>query len=202
MLSHLAGVSESPPEGAPTEPGVLSVVIDDDAKKVRDLPSLYLGPQLLYTNRDLDRLGAVVSEWTAAIRDSAHRGIYTLRACSMDGKKGLYGRDLFHGSSFRRRLERLGFFFDPHPFVFLDDGCFRSRELGVIKPDFIILGGDDDDSDTIMRTSGAMLPFVTVTYRLGAVGTDELTRLVEILRPVPALSAARPESLVENLRAA
>lgn len=201
MLARIPRVVEAPPAQAPTETGVISVVIDGHEKRVRALPTLYLGPQPVYANRDTTRVGTRLADWVEAIATSSREAIYTLRACEFDGRKGLYGRELFEGSAFRRKLEPLGFQFDPNPFVsYAEDGCFYSRQFGKLPPDFMILAGEVENPDEVLPTRGAMLPFVTVTYRLGPVSSPELARLVTTLWDVSAVSAARPETLVSALR--
>jgi hypothetical protein len=202
ILAGLKGFVTEPPVDEPVEEGVLSLVIDEEGKKIRSLPSIYLGPQLVYAHRDVNRVSAVLGEWSNAVRGSAERSVYTLRACTYGEMKGLYGRDMFAGSPFRRKLQRLGVEFDDSPFVEYAGGGFQSDAIGFIRPDFIILGGDDEDDPEIMTTTGAMLPFVMVTYRLGPVHKDELADLVSTLRTVKAVSASRPQALLDALEAA
>lgn len=191
---------DAPPPDQPSEEGVLSHVVDKGAQKVRALPRLYLGPQLVFAHREASRVIAVMAEWVDAIKRSSIESVYTLRACRIGDATGLYGRDMFARSLYKRKLQRLGVEFDDKPFVTFRDDHFESDAFGLVRPDFVILDGESDEG-TVMRVGGAMLPFVVVTFRLGAVPAVELSNLVRCLDGVPAMSADEPAVLLREIAA-
>ena len=168
---------------------------------MRRLPSLYLGPELAYNHRDVARVVDRADMWTSVIQRSAERATYTLTPCSFNGAVGLYARELFERSAFRRRLRRRGVAFDDVPYVtFETDGTFFSDTFGKFTPRFMFLGSAGlEDPAEIVTTKGAELAFVVVTYRLGTIGRDELGRLIGAVKDVRALSADLPEALLEEL---
>ena len=178
------------------------MIIPESKEKVRNLPSLYLGPEIAYTHRDVEHISERVRLWADAIEQSPARPTYTFRACSYRGMKGLYGRELFERSIFRRRLARRGIEFDTRPYVYFDIGIFESEALGSFAPEFIILGGGHEDPAQTLTTEGAMLPFVLATYRLGPIRRSELSALIEATRGLRAISAAEPQTLLHALQAA
>jgi hypothetical protein len=193
-------MSGIPPLGAPQEEGLFSLFVDMSSDHLRKLPSLYLGPEQVFADRHASRVTERLRIWVEAVLQATRVATYTLFACHYKNIHGLYGRDLFERSIFRRHLQRRGVTFAETPFVYLQpDGGFSCPDWGDVVPRFIVLGGEGERPDEVFRTAGAMLAFVVATYRLGVVPGPELPRLIHALSEVSAISGESPDAIIQVL---
>lgn len=199
VLGHVDG-QDAPPAGAPTEEGLLTVVGPTREGRIRGLPSLFFGPELVFAHRDLAEVSRRVAVWIDASIRSARESIYTLTACRIGDAYGLYGVDAFNRSRYRRELTKLGVDFSTDPFVrFVGDATFACNDWGDFSPRFVALGGAGDSSDQVFRTKGAELAFVLTTYRMGGLQQEELRGLIETAVRVDGMNAGSASALVTAL---
>lgn len=192
---------QDPPAGSARFEGVLSVVIGDPSQRVRRLPSIYLGPSLIFASRRSEDLLPHLERSLEIVRSAAHNPTYALTRVQLDGRNGLYARDMSVRDAFRRFLQRSGLSFSDEPFVRLSDSGFLAEGDVQLEPEFIILGHyDEEDPERVLETSGAFVPFTLAAFRLGQVSPDELRRLVELCKDKLVLSSANAPNLVQALR--
>jgi hypothetical protein len=180
--------------------GTFSLIIDHSVAGFRRLPTLYLGKAQIFAERDsatiIERASAVID----ATVEGARRSTFLLTPCRIDGRQGLYGRDVFNRSLFRIKLARLGMEFASNPFVVLEpNGTFESAEWGPIEPTFVILDGGGDTPEDVFTTEGALLVFTLATFRLGPLGPDDLAALKRVGANLRALASDEPEALIRTL---
>lgn len=134
------------------------------------------------------------------VRGAVERPTYLLQACRIEGRDGLYVRDLFNRSAYRRKLGRLGMDFAERPFVCLDSrGKWVSDDWPSFEPSyFVFASGSDDPTEVVTSTSGLLL-FQVAAYRLRAIPPSELTRLADACKPLEVIAAGDPQVLVSRL---
>lgn len=191
-----------PNDDGSTIEGGLSLVIRDpsESRGVRRLPMVWLEAYPLFADRSLDVVKARMTLAGQTVVDAASVPTYMLYAAQLDGAWGLYGRDLFERSTYRRKLMRLGLDMSPLPFVILDENGFQSPDGDPFTPRFALLGGGDDDPDRAEWFGGALVPFTISSYRFGPAGPDEIRRIVRYSSDITALGANRPEVAIAALR--
>lgn len=179
--------------------GVLSVLVDDPRKKRRRLPTLYLRTAPVFAARELGPVTERLSMIVATIASSTPT--YLTHPVEANGKVGLYVRDIYNRSAFRRRLARLGMRFGDDPFARLTErGFFSSSDFGEFRPGFIILDeADPEEPKKIVTTRGALIPFHFAILRFGAIPPSELSTLTRALKNTPAISAGDANVLMAAL---
>lgn len=126
--------------------------------------------------------------------------MYTLRACRVGDTYGVYGRDMFNRSAYRRRLERQGVRFSAEPVTgFRLDGNFEDKRWGPFRADFSLLEGGDEDGEPI-RIPGGLVSFTLASFRLGPIGSQELSALVRVTHSMISVGAAQPDAALEYVR--
>jgi hypothetical protein len=191
---------EPPPEAKRFE-GVVSIVVGDPRARVRRLPSLYLGPSLVFAARREDGLRAHLDQLIELLQDAPEKPTYALTPVRLEDRVGVYARDMSVRDTFRMLLRRHGLVFAEEPFVRLNEARFTAGEWGVLPNDFIILGHyDEEDPEKVLETSGAFVPFTLATFRLGAVSPTELRQLARLSSNTLALSSANAPNLIDALR--
>ena len=167
----------------------------------RKLPTFYFANSPLFAARDADLVASHLIAGVRAVAAAPHEPTYALTACSIDGRAGLYGREMFNRAPYRRRLERLGMHFASDTYVrFREDGRFES-ESTKFSPHFIVLPHSGEDQAHVAEATGAPLVFSVAAARLGRPGASELQRLSAVLKRVVALGAPSPAVLLDALRA-
>jgi hypothetical protein len=195
LLDAVPGEAE-PPSDARQKPGGFSLVLDDPAKKVRALPSVYVNNTQVYGHRDPGVVVERLLEAVDAFMHSHEVGTYMLTACEIDGRMGLYGSDFYNRSPYRVELRRLGARFSDHPFVFFrETGLFESRDFGIFRPEFVALGGRSDKPPGVIETSGARLVHAVAFYRIADIDARELASLTAQLTRMDGLGATAAKDL-------
>lgn len=198
-ITSVEGVLTPPTDGQNRYEGVFSLVIDTSGQRHRRLPSLYLGTALLVAHRNVELVVGKLPYWVDIVRRAANEAVYLLHPIQIRDHRGLYARDFFIRSVYRRILVRSGAVFADSPFVtFAGDSRFVSEDWGSFEPEFVLLGDyDEDDPERIVLTSGGRVPFNVVHFRMGPVQPDEFSRFVNVLSGVPGIACANAPNLVE-----
>lgn len=179
----------------------MSVVIEDPSKRVRRLPSIYLGPSPVFVTRKPEQLKALLHRTLGLLRTASERSTFALTPIRLDEHLGLYARDMAVRETFRNYLKRLGATFADEPFVELLDDERLQGSWGEFSPEFMILGHyDEEEPERVLETSGAFVPFALAQFRLGHVSVLELKRLVGLCDGPLVMSSANPIELVGALR--
>ena len=167
---------------------------------MRRLPTLYLSTAPIFGHRDA---GAVAGELERTVRTlmrASTQPTYLLSPCRIGDRFGLYARDSYNRSPYRRRLVRHGMSFSDDQFVELTaDGAFRSPAFGAFRPAFLILAIDGDGPEDIARTRGAWLLFVLANFRFGRLTVEEMALLARTAATMEGLGATRPEVVAAAL---
>jgi hypothetical protein len=182
--------------------GVLSVVVrpPSGATRARRLPSLYLGSAAIFADRELSSVRQELSKCVDAIASSSARPTYFIDPCEVGGRRGLYARDLYSRSAYRRRLMRQGVRFGDDRFPrFTESGKFECDDWGEFAPSFVVMGLEPDDPQEIGTMSAGLMAFVLATHRFGRPSSEELSLLIAFCRRVEAASASDPSTVVGHL---
>jgi hypothetical protein len=183
---------------------MFSLVLDTDrvptGSKGRSLPILYWGQTAVFADRSPGVVAQRLAEMADALLHADDIARYFLHPCSLEGRIGLYGRDVFNRSGYRRRLERHGVVFASDPLARLTaDGTFYCQDWGRFSPEFVILGNDAEDPQEVAETTPALLLWDLVGRRLGRVATWELARLAQLSRRTRAVSSGDASALVASI---
>jgi hypothetical protein len=189
--------------------GMISLVIgavdleSDSQKKAHKLPALYLGSSPIFADRSIEAVCKRLNQLVESVVRSQDRATYCLHPIQFDHRFGLYGRDLYNRSVYRRRLERLGVTFSADPYPRLTKRAnFECDDWGEIAPEVVMLAADDlDNPQRVVRTEGALLTFSFLTMRFGQVNPSEMELMTYIGRKVTAVSAQDPAAVMSYLRA-
>jgi len=181
--------------------GVLSVVVRPPSRTTRSrrLPSLYLGTAAIFADRELSSVLHELSKCVAAIVSSSARPTYFIDPCEIGGRRGLYARDLYSRSAYRRRLVRQGVRFGDDRFPrFTERGTFECDDWGDFDPSFVVMDLEPDEPQGGSMSAG--LPaFVLATHRLGRLSSEELSRLIAFCKRVEVVSASDPSTVIGHL---
>lgn len=182
--------------------GVISVVVrpPSGATRARRLPSLYLGGAAIFADRKISRVLQELSKCVDAITSSSARSTYFIDTCEIGARRGLYVRDLYSRSAYRRRLTRQGLRFGDDRFPrFTESGTFECDDWEEFDPSFVIMGMEPDDPQEIGTMSTALMAFALATHRFGRPTSEELSLLIAFCKRVEAVSASDPSTMVGHL---
>ncbi len=189
------------PDGAPRHGGIFTVASFEPNGSVRKLPGLFFGKAQMYADRDVTKLQPKLHRLIEASIEAVTGMVFLLHACEIDGRRGLYGRDILNRSAFRQKLTRAGVSFAEEPFVKLeDDGRFSSKDWGAFDAEFAILRGWGDTTEDIARPAGAELLFDLTTFRLGRFAPVEMARLKDASTKIEAVAGLDATAVFEELR--
>lgn len=186
VLEDVKALNDDPSPVARTRYNeLLTLVVDDSDKRIRQVPTLYMGRSPIFGARDLTKVKERLSLMIEVIRLVSLRPTYMLTACEFNGEKGLCGRDFFNRSAYRSRLRQLGMRFSDHPVTYFNGQEFACDGWEAFVPKFVILRKDWDypeDYSGVIRTTGGVLTFHLCAYRLQGVGAEELRQLTPLVR--------------------
>ena len=208
LLGHLERPTGKPERRDRRHPGMFSLVIDtldlrsEAPTKARKLPALYMGSSPVFADRSIEAVRERLNRLIESVVRSHSRPTYCFHPMRFDNRFGLYGRDLYNRSVYRKRLERLGVTFSSDPYPRLTgDGTFECDDWGEIKPDAVVLAADDlDNPRRVVRTEGALLAFSFLTMRFGPVDPSEVRLITSLSKKVSAVSAPDPAAVMSHLR--
>jgi hypothetical protein len=190
----------APPPDSEARRGVLSVVTDDDWKRTRDLPTLFVARQRVFSHRKVDEVLRRLERTVDVVVSAREQPTYALQPCELSGRRGLYGRDLYNRAPYRRHLARLGAMFADDQYVRLTArGTFQCDSWGEFTPAFVILRGDPDDPQKVVRQTGAQLVWRIATFRVGKMSPSEVRLIASRIRQLHAAGAEDPAALVAAL---
>ena len=159
-------------------------------QRTRRLPTLYLGSAPLFADRDQSAVLERMRMTIETVIESERRPAYVVHPCELGDRRGLYARDTFSRSPYRRRLARAGMRFAEDPYVkSTADGRFVCDDWGKFSPTFMVLGYDHEDPAELEVTTGAILPITMIDHRIGGITTTHLQSLISGLAGVQGYSA-------------
>ncbi len=133
--------------------------------------------------------------------ESERRPAYLVQPCQLGDRRGLYARDTFSRSPYRRRLARAGMRFTEDPYVkSSEDGSFVCDDWGKFSPTFMVLGYEHEDPSELEVTRGAILPVTMIDRRIGGITTTHLHSLISGLAGVEGYSAGDAQVVATALR--
>ncbi|MDQ3987252.1 MAG: hypothetical protein M3280_12250 [Actinomycetota bacterium] len=164
---------------------------------------MYVGNQPLYADRRPESVVERLHKWVEVIRSHKDEAFYLLQPCRLEGRIGVYAREIFNRSSYIRKLNRSGMEFSGENHVRLTGrGTFESAAWGEFKPSFIIWLDELDDPRQVVVKSQALSSALLGPYRIGQMPAAELKSLIDATRTAPMVSAGEPTAVVEHLRSA
>jgi hypothetical protein len=200
------GVLGSSPIAGANRPGAghevdaaFSLVVDEGQSHVRRLPTLYFRTSPVFAHRQLTAVWERLERTLVALEVADRHPTYVMNACEIAGRRGLYARDLFSRSTYRRRLERRGMTFAHDPWVRFRGKEFECDDWGLFDPEFVILLSDLGDPKAIAQIHGGRVPFSISTYRLGLLKPEELRQLVKVLGSIDAVGSDDPSAVADHL---
>jgi hypothetical protein len=178
---------------------LFTLIVDDDNKPIRKLPSLYIDRTQLFSDRDMTTIGRRLVRTVEAIEESPNGQMYGIQGCKIGGRTGLYAREVYNRSAFRIKLTRIGGEFSADPYVRLtEQATFSNRDWGEFEPDFVLLSWKNPDSG-VRRIAGAMVPFTLSGFSFGRLLPEDLARLTQACQSMQAFGTADPEALLHRL---
>lgn len=202
VLETLGYRDLEPPDGADSQEGVFSILVDDPAKKTRSLPTLYHGRAQVFSDRRLEEVGRRLNRALEVIAVAESTSSFMATACRFEGKHGLYTRDLFNRASFRLRMTRLGMEFADDPYVRMSADAFSCLDWGEFRPEFVIGGGPyPRDEDALEKRKGGLTPFMFGILRVGQVTGSDLATIAKLVTDVPVLVSQSPKAVLEAVAA-
>lgn len=168
-------------------------------EKVRNLPTLHFGPMPVFADRKLEAVHGALREYVDAALQAPRRALYQVRACEIEGAFGLYARDSYNRSWYRRALARNGVRFFGSPIIGFEPGRGFVADGREFRPAFSILGGATEDGG-LLEHKGALVPFTVAMNRLGPIGAGELKALVRATSQMTSVGADDPVVAAEFLR--
>ena len=176
-------------------------MIYDESSKTRRLPCIYIGSAELWAERDEAAVVEKLSSIVPRLARSDEVSTYSLTACEFQGHKGIYARDVFNRSTFRRKLARRGMAFDDDPFVHISpEGRFSSSRFGEFDLSFVIASDRDEEDDMeVVTPPPALTAFVVASFRIGLVPQKELPNLVSTIANAIVLGSGEADPLADRL---
>ena len=180
-------------------------MVDDPDKKTRALPTMYHGNAQLYADRDVDRVRERLVRTIDAVLQAQERPAYLTAACRVDGRTGLFARDVYNRAPFRLRAARAGLELSDDTYVRMTpSGEFVCEGWDPFRPEFIVVknlpGPRGREHENVNK--GALLTFLFGILRVGDMGMTELHQIVSTIKNADVVAEDDPELLVERLRAA
>jgi hypothetical protein len=197
---ELPNVGE-PPEEAPRQWSVFSIVVDDPAKKTRRLPAYYHGGAEIFRGRDVDEVGRRLAVAARRVLDRHERGSYLANPVRFGERRGLWVRDICNRSALRTKFERSGFEFADEQYVTLDgEGRVEAAGWGAFAPDFLVVSriaaGTPKETP---RGGGGSAAFLLAMLRIGPVPPHEFGTLVGLVRGAAVIGSGDPDVVRERI---
>ena len=201
LLDFVGPDARASSSGAVRHEGALSLVVGIAGQRTRRLPTLYLGSTPLFADRDQSVVVERMRMTIETVIESGRRPAYLVQPCELGERRGLYARDTFSRSPYRRRLARAGMHFTEDPYVkSSEDGSFICDDWGEFSPTFMVLGYDHEDPSELEVTTGAILPITMIDRRIGEITTVHLQSLISGLAGVEGVSAGDAGVVASALR--
>lgn len=190
-----------PPDDAPRQWSVFSVVVDDPAKKTRRLPAFFHGGAEIFRSRDVDEVGRRLAATARRVLDRHERGSYLANPVRYGDKNGLWVRDICNRSAVRTRFERAGFEFADEQYVTLkEEGRVETTGWGEFAPDFLVVSRIAPTTPRDTPTSGGgNAAFLLAMLRVGPVPAHEFGSLVGMVRRAAVIGSGDPDVVRERI---
>jgi len=157
----------------------------------------------LFADRDASVVLKRLRRTIENVIESERRPAYLVQPCQLGDRRGLYARDTFSRSPYRRNLARAGMRFTEDPYVkSLEDGSFVCDDWGKFSPTFMVLGYEHEDPAKLEVTTGAILPLTMIDRRIGGITTSHLQSLISGLAGVEGYSAGDAQVVATALQPA
>lgn len=165
---------------------------------------MYHGNAQLYADRDVDKVGSRLVRTVDAVLHAKERPAYLMTACRVDGRVGLFARDVYNRAPFRLRVARAGLELSDDTYVRMTpDGAFECEGWDPFRPDYVVVknlpGPRGREHENVNK--GALLTFLFGILRVGDVGMVELHHLTKTIKSADVVAEDDPEELVALLRA-
>jgi hypothetical protein len=202
LIPEVEGAEPELPVGEPGALAVLNVVTYEERTKVRKLPSLYLGKGQFFIHREEARVREELESTIQAMRRAANESVYLATPCELDGHLGLYFKDYFNRSKFRRGLERAGVNLAPERVMrYAGGGRFESETHGEFTPEFVIPTNEHETiASEVIDAPPGEAAFMLSSFRFGMTDATELGSLIALVRDVHLFGSGEPAPLVARLR--
>jgi hypothetical protein len=204
LLDPIRRFGGTPPDDVSVIEGVFSVLaeVPVNGSRVRRLPSLYLSTNQLFADRHVELVQQHLVHAVETAIGADDQATYAVTVCEIGGIHGLYAKDMFNRSSFRRRMGRHGMRFAATPFMTVfDDGTVASDGWENFIPAFAIVAGDPDEgAQGVSAARGAQVSFFFARLRLGLPAPDELRALTQLFARIPVVLSGSPDGLATFLR--
>lgn len=164
---------------------------------------MYHGNAQLYADRDLEKVRSRLVRTIDAVLHAEETPAYLMTACRIDGRPGLFARDVYNRAPFRIQVTRAGLELSDDTYVRMTpDGAFECEGWAPFHPEYIAVknlpGPRGRESENVNK--GALLAFLFGILRVGDVGMVELHRLTSTIRTAHVVAEDDPEQLVATLR--
>lgn len=164
---------------------------------------MYHGNAQLYADRDVDKVRARLVRTIDAVLRSQEQPSYLITACRVDGRPGLFARDVYNRAPFRIRVARAGLELSDDTYVRMTPaGEFECDGWEPFRPEYIVVknlpGPRGREHENVNK--GALLAFLFGILRVGDFGVTELHHVVSAIKGAEVVDEEDPERLVEVLR--
>lgn len=165
---------------------------------------MYHGNAQLYADRDVDRVRSRLVRTIDAVLHAEERPAYLAAACRVDGRTGLFARDVYNRAPFRMRAIRAGLELSDDTYIRMTpDGEFEAEGWAPFRPEFIVAknlpGPRGREHENVNK--GALLAFLFGVLRVGDMGMKELHHVVSTIKDAEIVDEEDPVQLVARLRA-
>lgn len=203
LLADLPVPWATPPDDEPRFEGIFSLVVDDPAKRTRSLPSVYHANAQIFADRDVGKAQSRLVRTIDVVLHAKEEPAYLATACRVDGRRGLWVRDVFNREPFRLRAVRAGLELADDPYARMTPaGEFECEGWEPFRPEFIVVkslrGPRGREAENVNK--GAYLTFLFGILRVGDMGMVELHHLVSTINDADVVAEDDPDELVEALR--
>lgn len=200
LAEHLPTSVAEPPTEENRHEALLTVLVKEPDGRLRRLPSLYFGRAQVFAHREVTEVMKRLARLASAIERIPSQQTYLVQACEIDGRRGIYARDLFNRKPFRRKLSRQGLRFAAAPVVTTDGSRFHCEDWGAFDPSFALLYTPGEGA--VVPVTPTRLAATLATFHLGTLGPSEFARLVSACRNVSAFGGDDPVAVANSARSA
>lgn len=165
---------------------------------------MYHANAQIFADRDVDKARSRLVRTIDAVLNAKEQPSYLVTACRVDGRRGLWARDVYNRESFRLRAVRAGLELSHDPYVRMTpEGAFECEGWEPFRPEFVVVkslrGPRGREAENVNK--GAFLTFLFGILRVGDMGMVELHHLVSAIKDADVVAEDDPVDLVAQLRA-
>lgn len=179
---------------------MISIVAPEAARGMRRFPAVYLGPSAVYADRDVDAVVERSGSLIDALGRSYSTQLFLVGAVRIEERYGLFVRDFYNRSVYRRKLVRAGAEFAEEPFVELTDSRFSVADWGSFSPSFVIADTVEEQPTGVEALPRGLVLTQVGALRMGRMTPADLGALAGALGGADGFAGARPEEVVSAIR--